>query len=123
MNSKKFVGLLNEPSKEIQELQAKKSEIVVQIKDLESQQLKKVYGQVTISELREIWNNADHMQRFHILDSNPEVEQHVSKLESYGGLRECEMIQEIIEAKWDKCEWLEEMDSYFESYCKEEESS
>lgn len=120
ISPQKLVDALKEEPEGIKELQAQKSEIDNKIGELIGTRFEKAFGQITITQLRKIWKKADHTQRYWILDSNGDVEMQVEKLDSHGGLRDTEIIQEIIEAEWNKCEWLEDMDSYFEPYCKEE---
>ena len=119
MNAEKLIELLKIEPEGIKELQAKKSEIDNQIGELIGNRFNEVFGKITIGQLRKLWNKANHTQRFWIIDSNGDVEMHVDGLDSNDGLRSEEIIQEIIEAKWNKCQWLENMDSYFEPYCKE----
>lgn len=120
MTPQELVNALQVEPEGIKELKAQKSEIDDKIGELIGKRFENAYGQITISELRKIWKKADHTQRYWILDSNGDVEMQVEKLDSHGGLRDTEIIQEIIEAGWNKCEWLDDMDSYFEPYCKDE---
>lgn len=120
MTPEKLIQVLREEPKGLKELQAQKNEIEEKIGELIGNRFNDAFGQITIDELREIWKNADHTQRYLILDSNSEVEEHIEKLDSYGGLSENEIIQEIIEVDWNKSEWLPDMEEYFEPYCKEE---
>ena len=115
----KLIDALKEEPQGIKELQAEKSEIDNKIGELIGSRFEKAFGQITICELKEIWKNADHTQRYWILDSNSDVEMHIDKLDSHGGLRDTEIMQQIIEADWNECEWLDDMESYFEPYCKE----
>jgi len=119
MTPEKLVESLRKEPEGIKELQAQKNEIEEKIGELLGNRFNDAFGQITIDELREIWKNADHTQRYLILDSNSDVEEHIEKLDSYGGLRENEIIQEIIEVEWNKSEWLPDMEEYFEPYCKE----
>lgn len=120
MTPEKLIEALREEPKGLKELQAQKNEIEEKIGELIGNRFNDAFGQITIDELREIWKNADHTQRYLILDSNSDVEEHIEKLDSYGGLSENEIIQEIIEVDWNKSEWLPDMEEYFEPYCKEE---
>lgn len=113
-----LVDALKVQPKGIQELQAEKSKIDDKIDELIAKRFNDAFGQITIAQLRKIWKKADHSQRYRILDASADVEMQVDKLGSYGGLTGNQIMQEIIEADWNKCEHLEDMDSYFEVYCK-----
>jgi len=121
MTPEKLIEALRKEPKGLKELQSQKNEIEEKIGELIGNRFNDAFGQITIDELREIWKNADHTQRYLILDSNSEVEEHIEKLDSYGGLGKNEIIQEIIEVDWNKSEWLPDMEEYFEPYCKETE--
>lgn len=121
MTPEKLVEALRKEPEGIRKLQAQKNDIEEKIGELLGNRFNDAFGQITIEELREIWSNADHTQRYLILDSNSDVEEHIEKLDSYGGLSKNEIIQEIIEVDWNKSEWLPDMEEYFEPYCKETE--
>ncbi len=120
MEAQELVLTLGKSIPKVEELQKKKVEIVCEIKSLEEQNLKEIYGQLTINEIKSIWKKADHMQRFNILDSIPEFDTRFNKLDDYGGLRAGELMQEVIEAKWNDTQWIDDMETYFELYCKKE---
>lgn len=119
MKPQTLVDLLKVKPKGIEGLESQKSKIDMEISELYGKRFDNAFGQITISQLRKLWKNADHTQRFWILDSNSDVESHVDTLDSHGGLRDTEIIQEIIESEWNECQWLENMDDYFEPYCKD----
>ncbi len=117
---KNFVSSFGEVSPEITKLFEQKAEIITQISTLEENKLKEIYGKLTLDDIKKIWHFADRMQRFNILDSIPEFDEHFDKLDSYGGHRTGELIDMVIDEKWNESEWLEEMEKYFEPYCKKE---
>ena len=120
MKPQELILTLGKSIPKVEELQKKKVEIVCEIKSLEEQNLKEIYGQLTINQIKSIWKKADHMQRFNILDSIPEFDTRFNKLDDYGGLRAGELMQEVIEAKWNDNQWIDDMETYFELYCKKE---
>ncbi len=120
MTPQELVDTLQKKPEGLSELETQKSEIESKIGELIGARFDKVFGQITIDELQKIWKNSDHTQRYWIIDSNGEVEMHIENLNSEGGLTSNEIIQQIIEADWNKSEWLPDMESYFEPYCKKE---
>mgnify|MGYP001446273825 CR=1 FL=1 len=78
----------------------------------------KIYSDITISTLRKIWNKSDQIERCQMLMTVPDIDEHIKKLESHGGLNYNEIVQDIIEEKWGKAEWLEDADEYFIPFCK-----
>ena len=103
MNATQLVQELKNQPEGIKELQEQKAEIDSKIGGFESNVMYTVFGKITLKQLRVIWNKADHTQRYWILDSNDYAEEIIAKLDSHGGLRDTEIIQEIIEEKWNKC--------------------
>lgn len=115
-----FVSSFGIVTPEMTKLFEQKAKIKTQISKLEENKLKEIYGKLTIDDIKKIWHFADRMQRFNILDSIPEFDEHFDKLDSYGGHRAGELIDMVIDEKWNESEWLEEMETYFEPYCKKE---
>ena len=122
MSPQELVIDLSKSIPEVEELQKQKVDIKIQINRLEENHLKEIYGKLRVSQIKSIWKKADHMQRFNILDSIPEFKNRFEKLDDYGGLRTGELMQEVIEAKWNATQWIDDMESYFEFYCKKEKS-
>lgn len=120
MTPQELVIELSKSIPEVDELQKQKVDIKIQIDKLEENHLKEIYGKLTVSNVKSIWKKADQMQRFNILDSIPEFKDQFDKLDDYGGLRSGELMQAVIEAKWNDTEWIDDMESYFVLYCKED---
>ena len=85
---------------------------------LKNQDTTKVYENITLVELEEIWNNADHYQRCCIAETNDNIEEIVDHLAGHGGLTSNELFDEIARSEWGESEWIEDMDECFEEYCK-----
>lgn len=113
-----LMGFLKESTPEIDTLQKEKIKIKIQLQRLEEKKLKDTYNKFTVAQIKSIWEKASQTQKLNILESVPEIVNHIEKLESYGGLNYDEIISEIIESQWNKSQWLEDMDEYFEMYCK-----
>ena len=84
---------------------------------LKNQDTTKVYENITLVELEEIWNNADHYQRCCIAETNDNIEEIVNHLAGHGGFTSNELYHQIVGRGWNES-WIEDMNECFEEYCK-----
>lgn len=68
---------------------------------------KEYFKGMTMDYLEKLWNKSKFEKRYEILEHCPYYLQHLDKLDSFGGLRKGELEEQIIKAKFGRCEWLE----------------
>ena len=118
MKPTQLIDQLDNRYEKTRELELQKREIEGKIEQINENSIKDIFGELTIPQLRDIYNNADEEQRMQILEANPYVVMRLEKLDSHGGWRYGELLSQDISEKWNEGEWLERLDDYFKHFCK-----
>lgn len=87
--------------------------------ELHTQVAKQYFKDMTLDDLKSLWNISRAEKRYEILEATPYYLPHLNKLDSHGGLRAGEIEYQIIKSKFDECEWL--TNDLFTDFLKESE--